>query len=392
MLHRETGELSAKPTEGASDSRTLAGPFSTGATRWLGLGVAALCLALLAPTAGNAATHATKPIEVRVVIVSTWEVEKNGKDLLGELHAWRARWPMATQFDFPAGFHPLQYDPKTHVMAVMTGMATARAAASIMALGLDPRFDLTHAYWIIAGTAGVDPAVGSAGSAAWARWVVDGDLAQELDPRDAPADWPTGIVPYGRTAPYETPAPPGLSETANVAFALNRGLVDWAFARSKAVKLADDANLRHIRAPYAGVAGQAPFVFEGEGLMSARNWYGEQLNQWARRWVGYWTGGAGTFAMSAEEDTGIMQALSQLAGAHRMALDRVLILRAASDYTVGPPGMTAAAFLEKEVHESFPATPEALENLYLVAGPVARTLAGDWRHTRDHVPSAPAVP
>jgi purine nucleoside permease len=83
--------------------------------------------------------------------------------------------------------------------------------------------------------------------------------------------------------------------------------------------------------------------------------------------------------------------LSQLARAHRTALDRVLILRAASDYTVGPPGMTAAAFLEKEVHESFPATPEALENLYLVAGPVARALSRDWRRTRDHIPTAAAA-
>ena len=391
VLHRETVELSAKPTEGASVRRTQAEAFSTRTLRWLGLGAAALCLALAALAATQAAARGAKPIEVRVVIVSTWEVEKNGHDILGELHAWRTRWPMATQFDFPAGFHPLQYDPKTHVLAVMTGMATARAAASIMALGLDPRFDLTHAYWIVAGTAGVDPAVGSAGSAAWARWVVDGDLAQELDPRDAPADWPTGIVPYGRTAPYQTPAPPGLSETANVAFALNRGLADWAYARSKGVALGDDANLQHMRAPYAGAAARPPFVFEGDGLMSARNWYGEQLNQWARRWVGYWTAGQGTFAMSAEEDTGIMQALSQLAGAHRAALDRVLILRAASDYTVGPPGMTAAAFLEKEVHESFPATPEALETLYRVAEPVARTLAGDWRRTREHVPSGAAA-
>ncbi len=369
-------------TEGASVRRTLTGFFIP-----LTIVVASI---LAAPA--QAASRPPKPIEVRVVIVSTWEVEKDGKDVIGELHAWRTQWPLATQFPFPAGYHPLQYDPRTHVLAVMTGMATARAAASIMALGLDPRFDLTHAYWIVAGTAGVDPAAGSAGSAAWARWVVDGDLAQELDPRDAPAGWPTGIVPYARTAPYETPAPQAHTDAANVAYALNPGLTAWAYARSKGVTLADDDNLRRLRAPYSGVGAQPPFVFEGEGLMSARTWYGDQLNQWARRWVGYWTGGKGTFAMSAEEDTGIMQALTQLAGARLMALDRVLILRAASDYTIGPPGMTAEAFLVKEVHEGFPATPEALDNLYRVAAPVARTLSADWRETRDHIPSAPSAP
>jgi len=31
-------------------------------------------------------------------------------------------------------------------LAIVTGQGTAHAAATIMALGLDPRFDLTHAY------------------------------------------------------------------------------------------------------------------------------------------------------------------------------------------------------------------------------------------------------
>ena len=39
-----------------------------------------------------------------------------------------------------------------HVVLIagdLTG--TARTAATIMALGLDPRFDLTHAYFLVAG-------------------------------------------------------------------------------------------------------------------------------------------------------------------------------------------------------------------------------------------------
>ena len=342
-------------------------------------------LLLAAPTLATA-----KPIEVRVVIVTTWEVELGGQDRFGELHAWRSQWPLKTELPFPLGIHPLLYDPQRHVLAILTGMATARAAASIVALGADPRFDLSHAYWIVAGTAGVDPKVGSAVSTAWARWVVDGDLAQELDPRDAPPDWPTGIVPYGRTKPYQEPAPAGLSASANVAYALNPRLVDWAYARTREIKLPDDAVQAKLRAPYAGLGAAPPFVLEGEGLISARNWYGETLNDWARQWVGYWTGGKGVFAMSDEEDTGVMQGLAFVAHAGRASLDRVLILRAASDYTIGPPGMSAADFLAKETHEGFPATPEALNNLYLVASPVAAYLADNWTKTRDVIPSAVA--
>ena len=358
--------------------------------RWRGvrraLAAVGLAAAMAAGLGNGGARAAAKPIEVRVVIVTTWEVYEHGQDKLGELHAWRTRWPLAQALAFPAGVQPLQYDPKTHVLAVLTGMATARAAASVMALGMDPRFDLSHAYWIVAGTAGVDPKVASAGSAAWTRWVVDGDLAQEIDPREAPADWPTGVVPYDRSRPYEAPPPPIHSDNANVAYELNRKLVDWAYAQSKGVALHDDNALAGLRAAYAGPGAQAPFVLEADSLMSSRFWYGESLNRWAEQWVDYWTGGQGLFAMSAEEDSGVLQALTQLAGAGKADLRRVLVLRAASDYTVPPPGLTAAAFLAKENTAGFPGTPGALENLYLVAGPVARALAADWAVTRTRIP------
>jgi len=127
-------------------------------------------------------------------------------------------------------------------------------------------------------------------------------------------------------------------------------------------------------------------VLEGDGLMSSRFWYGAIANDHARRWVDYWTGGKGVFAMSAEEDSGIMQGLTQLAAAGRVKLDRVLVLRSASDYTVGPPGIAAAQFAEDEAKSGFPAIGAALENLYLTAAPVVRYLTDHWATTRDKVP------
>jgi purine nucleoside permease len=344
--------------------------------------VMAICLS----GAAGAASAPARRIEVRVVIVTTWEDMVGGRDLKGELHAWRHQWPMPRAFSFPMGIHPLSYDPKRRVLAILTGMATARAAASIMALGEDPRFDLTHAYWIVAGTAGVDPTVASVGSTAWARWVVDGDLGQELDVRDMPRDWTTGMVPYDRTRPYEPPRPDPQNDLANVGFALNRKLVDWAFGMTGSITLPDDATLQRVRSPYAGPAHRPPFVLEGDGLMSSRSWYGAHMTDWAERWVDYWTAGRGQFAMSAEEDSGILQALTMLAHGGRVDLDRILVLRGASDYTVNPPAMTAAEFLAKETREGFPAEREALDNLYTIASPVARALADDWGHTRLAIP------
>ena len=345
-------------------------------------------LAVLAGPAPALAAPARAPIEVRAVVVTTWEVIRDGKDLRGELYAWRKNWPFTTEMPFAVGVHPLLYDPRHHVLAVLTGMATARAAASITALGMDPRFDLSHAYWIVAGTAGANPKYASAASTAWARYVVDGDLSQEVDARDIPADWPTGILPNGRTTPYELPAPAGHNDDGNMAYAMNPGLVDWAFGLTRDLKLPDDPILAKTRAPYAGPGALPPFVLEGDGLMSARFWYGEHLTQWAERWVPYWTGGKGRFVMSAEEDTGIMQALTFLSHAGRARLDRVLILRAGSDYVVAPAGMTAAEQIARQAKEGLPANQQALNNLYAVASPVVRALADGWAKTRDTVPGA----
>ncbi len=350
---------------------------------------AGLVAAILMLTAGAApARTPAEPIEIRVVVIATWEVFQDDRDFYGELHAWRARWPMQTELPFPAGAHALLYDPGRHVLAVLTGMATARASASIMALGLDPRFDLSHAYWLLAGTAGGDPKVTSLGSVAIERFVVDGDLGQELDARDMPPDWPTGIFPSGRDKPFAEPAPKPFTDDGDTVFALNRGLADWAYALTRNVKLADTARLAKARAPYGGPGPGAapPSVIEGDGLMSSRFWYGQHMTAWAERWVPYWTCGQGVFAMSAEEDTGVMQALTQLARAGRVRPDRVLMLRAASDFVAAPPGMPAADFVSSEFHHGLPAEREALDNLYAVGAPIVRALADDWARTRTVTP------
>ena len=99
-----------------------------------------------------------------------------------------------------------------------------------MALGMDGRFDLRKAYWLVAGIAGIDPADGSLGSAVWAEWVVDGDLAHEIDAREIPPDWKTGYVPLRKSVPYERPHQPS---DRGECYQLNSALVDWAFALTR---------------------------------------------------------------------------------------------------------------------------------------------------------------
>ena len=191
-------------------------------------------------------------------------------------------------------------------MAVLTGQGTAHAAATIMALGLDPRFDLSHAYWLVAGIAGGSPERTSLGSAAWARWVVDTDLGYEIDPREIPSDWPTGYIPLRKTKPYEQPAAPLEGQM----FALNADLAAWAFNLTRGTALADSDRLKEVRSHFEGAtAQQPPQVMLGDEVSGSTYWHGKVLDAWAREWMNYFTEGKGQFATTAMEDTGTLLSL-----------------------------------------------------------------------------------
>src|SRR5580692_11307292 len=166
-----------------------------------------------------------KPVEVRVVVVTMFEIGADSGDVAGEFQLWHERQKLDVRYPF-AHHHDLFFNPKTGVLGMVTGMGSVNSASAVMELGMDPRFDLSHAYWLVAGIAGVDPEDASIGSAAWAEYVVDGDLAHEIDSREIPPDWPTGYFPLESSRPYE---PNARIVAENQVFKLNSKLVDWAY-------------------------------------------------------------------------------------------------------------------------------------------------------------------
>ncbi len=211
-------------------------------------------------------SFAQSPIDIKVVVVTMFERGADTGDQPGELQRWVERESLDRVHPFPQGWRDLRTNGDG-VLALCTGIGTAKAAASVMALGLDPRFDLRRAYWVVAGIAGIDPEDGSLGSAAWAEWVVDGDLAHEIDAREAPPDWPTGYVPLRKTTPFELP----LREPNEGEFyRLEPALVDWAFRLTKDMKLDDTDGMRDQRARYAQSSRRAPAAARDEGRHPVR--------------------------------------------------------------------------------------------------------------------------
>lgn len=355
--------------------------------------LASFAAALLAPTIAKAAPVAdaatlsavkacipARPcaakLPVRVVVVTMFEIGKDTGDKPGEFQLWKERRHLSETLDFPQGWHNLAYDPETGVLAIVTGMGSIKSATATLALGLDDRLDLSEAYWLVAGIAGIDPEDASVGSAAWARYVIDGDIAHEIDAREIPKDWTSGYFALHSKGPMDpTPLEPVNGEM----FELNPALLDWAFALTKGMSLPDDARIAEARKAFRGYpnAQKPPFVLKGDNLAAMTFWHGAKMTRWANDWTKFWTRGKGEFVTSAMEETGTFQSIEYLTKVGRADRDRVLVLRAGSNFTMPPPGIDPAPYLLGE-NQGYAGMTAALESLYAVGGKVVDEITTHW--------------
>ncbi len=320
-------------------------------------------------------------IPIKVVIVSMFEIGEDVGDVPGEFQFWIERNDME-RLDAPFGWRNY-YLREDGMLVICTGGGVTNAATSITALTLDDRFDLTKAYWIVAGIAGADPEDCSLGSAAWAKWVIDGDLAKEIDAREIPEGWPYGYIALGAKAPNTLDDG---WQVETVSFELNPSLVDWAFSLTKDYPLGDDPGIAEFRQIYEGYpnANRPPFVLIGDSLSSSTYWHGFALNAWANDWVKLHSGGAGNFVMTNMEDSGTATALKRASDAGKVDFNRFLVLRTASNYSTPPLGKDVAWSL----NAIYPSNGRpALEAAYQIASVVAEAIIADWTTYEDSIPS-----
>ena len=332
-----------------------------------------------------------RPWPIRAVIVTTFEIGNDTGDVPGEFQFWVEGEHLTETLDFPGGPigvggvttpHPIRTNPEHTILGIVSGTTLVNATASMMALGLDPRFDLTHAYILINGIAGIDPQVASIGSAAWANFVVN-DVAREIDPREAPADWPYGIFPSGSLRPNPSSAPDTTWTRSNL-YTLNPALTAWAFAQTKDLNLGDDPIVAAYRAGFTNYAAgrRPPFVLIGATLASDYYWHGKIMTQYARDWVRIYTQGIGIFTTAEMEDAGFMNAIERLNIIHRVDMNRVLVLRTGSNYTEQRPGHAAV----ESVTAPYIGSHLALESAYLCGSTVLHKLLANWPTTYAHIP------
>ena len=327
------------------------------------------------------------PIEVKAVVVTMFERGAATGDEAGELQRWVENGDIQETFDFPMGEFPL-FLTTDNVLLTCTGGGVPNATASIMALGFDKRFDLTKAYWLVAGIAGGDPEDISLGSAAWATVVVDGDLAYEIDAREIPEDWPYGYLPLGAKKPATSAEDIYTGWTIDtMKFELNEGLAQWAYETSKDVELKvgkETEDFRRLFKAYPN-AQKAPFVTIGETLSSSTYWHGTYLNQWANDWIRLYGGTEKNFMTTNMEDSGTLTALYRLAREKLVDTDRIMVLRTVSNYSMPPKNETASWSTTAPYPEQ---GKPALETAYTVGHAVISEIIAEWDEMESTIPNA----
>ncbi|AIO70977.1 purine-nucleoside phosphorylase [Burkholderia oklahomensis] len=311
---------------------------------------------------------------VKVMIITMFGPE--GQAWLDRLGPWKNIAVPGLSPDYPD-----VHCNKQDVCVVTTGMGYANAASTMMALTFSRRFDLRQTYFLISGIAGVDPASGTLGTAAWSKYLVDFGIQWELDAREIPPGWNGGYLGINTKSPNDKPPLDYRTEV----FQLNGKLADAAYALSRHVQLADSAQAQAARAKFNYAPANQPPVVTRCDTSSGNTWFsGTLLGERARQWTKILTDNKGTYCMTAQEDNATFEALKRASSVNRVDLNRVAVLRTGSDFDRPYQGQTSVDNLLNYAEQG--GFPLATENLYRAGNPLVQDIVTHWGEWKDGVP------
>lgn len=322
------------------------------AARFAVMFVMAVAAGVLFIPSSSAATSNQGIFKIRVLVLTTFD---------GEAQPWltHEQWPLT--FTVSGAHGPVRCQ-KDGICITTTGEGKTNSGPSLTAILHAPNLNTTSAYFIVAAIAGTRPDAGAEGYkgtlgfAGIARWVVDGDLGTHFDYRDVTPLDPPDVRHYAwiPSAPYE-----------NAQFHLNEQLAAKAYELTKNIELADDATAQAARNLYPSQRGIHPFVALCDTLGSDNFFAGTHEADTMDHIARVRSEGAATKCTSEFEDPGFANAL-RLNG----KLDRLIIVRTASDFETPAPGQTTVELL----NAGFPGYAIATENEYRVGSKIAHAL------------------
>lgn len=299
----------------------------------------------------------------RVLIVTMFHDEEPGT--LGEASLWIEHRSLIQQVPIPGRAQGLFVDQKGDIALMVTGVGKTNAATSLMCVGMLPGIDLHDTYILVCGIAGANPNAVSVGSPVWCDAVVDGDLASFVSMEELDGARPYPFFPMGTTgAEDEEPYAAGTE-----LYFLNKELVARALALTEGMDLVDDKQTAEYRSAYRDQpANRAPFVRRGGFLASDTFIHGQVTGAWSEAWFSQWTGNESEYVLGNQEDSGTLTALKALHRMGKVQWDRVLLLRAGSNYDRPAPGDSALQSLRRAIFNGVPVGMDiALHNIFSAA-------------------------
>ena len=270
------------------------------------------------------------------------------------------------------------------VCQVTTGMGHANAAASMMAVVFSSRFDLQQTYFLIAGIAGIDPARGTIGSVAWARYAVDAGIAHQIDVREAPRGWKSGYFGVLTDGPGQKPRFDYHTEV----FRLDESLLQAALRLSATAALEDRDDVRDYRRKYPRAPANArPAVIQCDTASGDTWWGGARLGEQVSRWTRLLTDGQGTYCTTQQEDNATLNALTRAAATGLVDLRRVAILRSGSDFDRPYPRQSVYQSMLAQRALTGAGT-IAVDNLVHAGMPLVQAILSQWPAWSVGVPAA----
>ncbi|CUM65697.1 uncharacterized protein PRCAT00003345001 [Priceomyces carsonii] len=324
---------------------------------------------------GDAQTAYGKPFAIyqpKAFIVSMFEYERE---------PWLDALDFAHNISIP-GLSPLYPDiyctTNYTVCQVTTGEGDINAAATLSALTLNPLFDLTKTYWLIAGIAGGEPNYTTLGSVAFAKYAIQVGLEYQIDYTEyhkTNPNWTTGYFAYGTDNPWTYPG----NVYGTEVFELNESL------RNRAFELAQKATLNNgtqtnakFRAKYTEKKAKSfPSVEKCDSLTSDNYFTGKVLNDYFSKFSSMMTNGSSKYCTTAQEDNASLEVFTRSQKHGLVDFDRIVLMRSVSDFSRPPPS------LANDTVKFFTKTNEggsiaAVENLVNAGFPFIRDVVQKW--------------
>ncbi|EER31234.1 hypothetical protein CTRG_04964 [Candida tropicalis MYA-3404] len=262
------------------------------------------------------------------------------------------------------------------ICQITTGEGEINAASSMTALALNPLFDLTKTYFLVAGIAGGEPEYTTLGGVTFAKYAVQVGLEYQLayeDYIETNPDWVSGYIPYGTDNQNSYPG----NVYGTEVFELNEALRDRAFDLASNVTLNNGNKLNaKFRKLYNETAARGDAKAVKCDVLTSDNYFtGNVLNDYFANYTKLMTNGSATYCSTAQEDNATLEVLTRLNKYGLVDYDRIVVMRTISDFSRPPPSMSTYEYFFNRTDGGISAS---LDNLVIGGTPIIHDIIQNW--------------